>query len=107
MNSVIYMTINNEILRRAVKKWGIPSQVKVCIEELTELVQVLCKLDRKINGANITNLIDEIADVEIMLQQIKLIYKDGDCPQLDLLIEKKKEEKIDRLEKMLNNNRRW
>lgn len=101
------MSIDDEILRKAVKKWGINSQIKVCIEELAELTQVLCKLDRKINGSTVTQLIDEIADVEIMLQQIKLIYKDGICPRLDTLIEERKVEKITRIKRLLDNNRRW
>jgi hypothetical protein len=86
----------NSIYERALDKWGIENQIKICIEELAELIQVLAKHGRKINGTSIEKIAEEIADVELMIEQMKIafkIYKD---------VEKWKDVKIKRLEGYLN-----
>lgn len=55
------------------KKYGIENQIIVAIEELSELGKELCKLLR--NRSNKEELIEELADVEIMLEQIIYYYK--------------------------------
>ena len=40
-------------------------------EKLAELTQALSKYKRKNNNKNFDNIIEEIADVEVMLHQIK------------------------------------
>lgn len=64
------------------------------IEEIYK--QAICKNFR--GNANTDNIIEEIADVEIMLAQLKLIYK---LNKNEVCL--KKAEKITRLEERLNN----
>lgn len=64
------------------------------IEELTELTEVLIKDTNK--GVDRENIIDEIADVYIMLEQIKMIYH-VDALELDNQINKKIERQLNRI----------
>ena len=59
------------VFRDAIKKYGEKLQLTVAIEELSELQKEICKVLRG-NGSK-ENLTEEIADVYIMLEQLKLI----------------------------------
>lgn len=60
-----------EFYKKVVDTYG-NQQVIVAIEELSELQKELCKALRcKVNFDNIT---EEIADVEIMLEQMKIYF---------------------------------
>ena len=49
-------------------------QIIVCIEELSELQKELCKLLRDEKGsANFEKVVEEIADVLIMIEQVKMM----------------------------------
>lgn len=63
---------NTEIYEKLLDKYG-DKQLIVAIEELSELQKEICKYlrNRQIEKKNI---IEEIADVEIMLEQIKLYF---------------------------------
>lgn len=69
-------------------------QIIVAVEELSELQKELCKYLR--DKYNEENLIEEIADVEIVLEQIKLYFN---LDQND--IDKIKEQKIERTKERL------
>lgn len=56
----------------AIKTFGALPQMVVAIEECSELQKEIAKIIRK--KGNLTNLAEEIADVEIMLEQLKLIF---------------------------------
>ena len=58
-----------EIVRSALRCWGTQHQVVVAIEEMSELQKELCKLER--GNADMNHIAEEIADVEIMLAQMK------------------------------------
>ena len=73
-----------KILNNLVKTYE-DKQLIVAVEELSELQKELCKSLR--DKTNIDNLIEELADVEIMLQQIKIYF---DIPSLDIEIMKKR-----------------
>lgn len=90
MNEII------EIEKRAIEAYGKDAQLKMAIEEMAELTQAICKSFR--GKDNLDNIIEEIADVEIMLAQLKLIYK---LNKNEVLV--KKVEKLRRLEERLNN----
>lgn len=81
-------------LYKAVKRFGAISQTIVAIEELSELQKELTKELRLIG--NIDHLAEEVADVEIMLDQLRIIY-----PDLDRRVEEWRSKKIDRLESRL------
>ena len=60
---------NAEVLQRALDTYGSTLQIVVMMEEMSELQKELCKYLRgKYSPANIA---EEIADVEIMLEQMK------------------------------------
>jgi NTP pyrophosphatase (non-canonical NTP hydrolase) len=59
----------NEILTAAIKTFGEKPQEEVAIEECSELIQAICHKHR----GRKDNIAEEIADVEIMLEQLKII----------------------------------
>lgn len=73
------------VMRRALATWGERQQVIKAIEELSELQQALCKwlnvgvqvregLDA---GQALSRVDDELADVTIMLHQLRQIFDDS------------------------------
>lgn len=56
----------------AIEFFGVTSQKIMVIEEMSELTKELCKELR--NRGNVEQIADELADVEITLAQIKIIY---------------------------------
>ena len=76
------------ICKKAVKTFGKDIQEMTFIEECGELFQALSKKRR---GFKHTNVAEEIADVEIALEQLKHIHK---CHQE---VEKWKDKKLMRL----------
>lgn len=58
--------------RVALRKWGVAAQTMMAIEEMSELTKEICKLGR--GKCDMESLADEIADVTIMLEQLRLIY---------------------------------
>lgn len=73
-------------LLAAIKVFGIESQVDMCLEEMSELAKALLKLRRSplkdqnilTQGKLIVDIREEIADVQIMLDQMRLIYGHDD-----------------------------
>ena len=61
---------NEMIIDTAIVRYGVKAQTDVAIEEMAELTQALIR-HRRGRPSNIT---EEIADVEIMLEQLKRIY---------------------------------
>lgn len=88
-----------EILKEAIKHYGAQMQVNVAIEEMSELTKELCKSVR--NNANYANIAEEIADVTIMLEQLKIIF--ALSPKA---IEDIKDYKLRRLESRIFNEKR-
>ena len=65
------------LLDRAITTYGAPAQKDMAVEEMAELTKALCKVKRATPGATtaaIANVIEEIADVQIMLAQLRLIF---------------------------------
>ena len=76
-----------ETLVAAVNTYGVDAQVDMCIEEMSELAKALLKMRRvkympadapaRSDRAIIEKqkqIIEEVADVQIMLEQMRLIY---------------------------------
>ena len=59
-------------LRSLIEHYGHAHQQIKAIEEMAELIQELSKFD----GENLKKIIDELADVEVMVEQLKIIF---DC----------------------------
>jgi len=63
------------VYRKAISKWGRGAQIDVAIEEMAELIHALCKSRRRIRPKGwLYNIYEEIADVEIILEQMKIIF---------------------------------
>jgi len=72
-----------QILRTAIKAWGDSAQVDMAIEEMSELTKALLKYRRA--GSNELKLrrehdaiLDEMADVKIMMAQLEILYGSPD-----------------------------
>lgn len=61
-----------EILAAAVSTWGKDAQAKMLLEEMAELQKEICKAWR--GKDNEVEIAEEVADVEVMLAQIKMIF---------------------------------
>ncbi|MDH6367267.1 hypothetical protein EDD63_14016 [Breznakia blatticola] len=84
----------NEILKLAIKTWGVDAQTNCAMEELAELIQAISKFKRGYD--NKEDIIDEIVDVQIMIDQIKLI-----CDIDDTMLEKRATYKLQRIKNRL------
>lgn len=70
------------VLKAAIDKYGNDSQLAVAQEECAELIQAISKLNRagssdhpgRTAKAAMNNLMEEAADVQIMLDQIRIMY---------------------------------
>lgn len=74
-----------------INHFGKRNQVIVAIEELSELQKELCKYLR--DDSDLSHLTEEMADVEIMLEQLKIIFENSKA------IERVKNYKINRTQK--------
>ena len=85
-----------QVVNNAINHYGIFLQKLVAIEEMAELIKEIVKSFR--GEKNRENIVEEIADVEIMMQQLSLIY---DCT-FDVVEMRRK--KIERLKTRLEND---
>lgn len=81
---------NREILENALTTFGAEAQILMAMEEMAELQKELCKNLR--GKDNVANIAEEIADVQIMLEQMTLLY---DCEHA---VQANREYKLMRLE---------
>lgn len=84
-----------EVLQRALYTYGSFLQVAVMMEEMSELQKELCKYLR--GKYSLANIAEEIADVEIMLEQMKMLF----CCTDDVRNERRR--KVERLKERLDN----
>ena len=83
-----------DVLGKAVEEWGVNVNLWVFVEEVGELVKEIAKAVRY--EPNYNKIIEEVADVEIALELLKIIFK------LDQEhIERIKKDKIERLKERL------
>lgn len=81
---------------KALDKWGLTSQILMLAEESSELsVACLHYLRNKKNQVGFRELTEEIADVEIMIEEIKFYLK------IDQWVQEFRAEKLNRLEQYL------
>ena len=89
----------NKVLADAIATYGTKSQEDKVIEECSELIKAILKLRYNEEDYKIPILKDaiaeEMADVEIMLEQMKMIHDNRE------LVESQKAKKIERLERRL------
>jgi NTP pyrophosphatase (non-canonical NTP hydrolase) len=91
----------NVLLKRAIDKYGWESQADNVIEEAAELIHAICKHKRKaaqgkFSGPRLDAVIEEIADLQIALDQAKLIYC-GQSPGAEKAFDDVKRRKLEKL----------
>jgi len=85
----------DSVCKSADEKFGVDAQVFMAIEEMAELMKELSKAyPGKNNGDEIRS---EIADVEIMMMQMRYIFDIKDAGSIDDI----KQEKLARLQRLI------
>lgn len=87
--------VEKYIFGKALSHYGPEEQIKMLYEEMAELQLAVCKHGR--GADNIDNIAEEIADVGIMLDQMRLLF------DVAPLSEAKRGEKVARLAERMNN----
>ncbi len=85
----------DSVIERAIKTYGEEAQLWMVIEEMSELAKEICKYKRGMN--NPETIAEEIADVQIMLEQAKIIF--GNSRRVNEMIEYKLNRLQSRLDK--------
>ena len=68
--------LQKSVIENALDKWGSMSELVVTIEELSELQKEVTKQIR--NEGKMENLVEEMADVYIVMEYLKLIFAIND-----------------------------
>ena len=93
-----------EICAAAVKRFGPRDQILKAIEELAELQRALARYSAKwMDERSVANVHEEVADVEIMMAQLRLIFdeteiddwEDSKLERLAMMVGVKIEEEVD------------
>jgi NTP pyrophosphatase (non-canonical NTP hydrolase) len=82
--------------KRFLDRYGLTSQINMCIEEMSELTKALCKSmrdDYKENPKLLDDIREELADVLNMVEQLEFCFGEKD-------IETIRNEKIERSKKL-------
>ena len=87
---------NDDIYSRAVNTFGETSRLILAIEEMSELIKELSKYTR--GRENIGSICEEMADVEIMLEQLKIVFRNRAA------VDYYRSQKLQRLSDRLNGN---
>lgn len=92
------------LLDRAITTYGASAQMDMAVEEMAELMtKALCKIKRAQAGCEVTaaigNVIEEMADVQIMLDQLRIIFHRS--------TEEIEEAKLERLKNRLDGQNNW
>ena len=85
----------NPVLKRALQTWGGQAQMLMGVEEMSELTKEILKNVNR-GKDNVAAIVEETADVEIMLEQLKENYQIADK------VEAYKSEKIKLIERRLD-----
>ena len=89
MNKVTYEQ-RKAVYDAALRTYGADAQMMMAVEEMSELTKEICKIGR--GKQDLRGLVDEIADVTIMMEQLCLIYGVG------RRVDRRMDAKIQRLE---------
>lgn len=86
--------VEKMIFGKALAVWGHEAQITMVFEEMSELQKELCKMLR--GKDNVQEIAEEIADVEIMLDQMKMLFN------VCALVDVRRGEKVARLAERLD-----
>ena len=76
------MNIDKTILDKAIAHYGPDAQLNKCIEECLELALAISRHKLNPSTETLTNIIDELADVSIMVAQATIIVQTIDDEQV-------------------------
>lgn len=89
--------LKHYIVERAIGKYGKDKQLIVAIEEMSELQKEICKAMRnETPSLNYDQLIEEMADVRLMLYELQVMYKIS-TEELDVMEDMKLERLYERI----------
>lgn len=92
--------------QQAIAHYGEKKQLVKAMEESAEFIQATAKYIAKPTDKNRDRMIEEMADLEIMLAQAKMILKDNwDEYPIDAQVENQKVQKLERLERRINESK--
>lgn len=97
----------HDVFLDAIKTWGEIVQLDIAVEECSELIKAIMKFKRKVMTNNpcdkeVKNIIEEVADVSIMIEQIKRMRCGNESgPIMQEKIEVAIKDKIERLKERL------
>lgn len=90
--------IERETFCAALNLYGGKAQITMVFEEMAELQDALCKFLRgRVDGNTLANIAEEIADVGIMLDQMKIEF------QVEDAVEEQRAYKVQRLRERIDN----
>ena len=97
---VLFTENEIRIMQKALEQWGLNVQIGQTVEECAELIVALQKhSNRSPQPGTVENILDEIADVEIMLAQMRIALNIDDD-----VLRKRIENKFSRLSKYLSDD---
>ena len=86
----------NEAIGEIAEHYGVKAQSMQTCEECAELIQAVSKLTRGVTEMRILALVEEIADVRIMMSQLMQLYG---IPETEIatLVERKLQRQLERI----------
>ena len=93
-------------IKKIADHYGIDSQLNILQEELSELIQAVSKFRR----GDPSHILEEIADVEIMLDQVKYLLGNPEIPRvvvekfIKIIREDKIKRQLNRIQEEAGNN---
>ena len=84
--------------KKCIDVWGEDAQIKMCIEEMSELTKELCKNWRKAKRntpEQIDYICEEIADVQNMIDQMQLVFGEKKVEEYRQMKKTRTEKKLD------------
>lgn len=97
------VSYDERIMQQAIETYGVQAQCDVAIEEMAELTKAIVKIRRVADDYGKTrvaldNLLEEIADVDIMIDQLKIMWGPKQ-------VEEYRRKKLARLDRRLRDDR--
>lgn len=93
------ISVKRDTLKEAIRVFGCEAQLDIVVEELAELT---CAIQRRKRGRPDANVEEEMGDVFVILEQLKMIYGISES-EIQGWIDSKIERLQDRIEKVKRN----
>ena len=87
-----------EKCRQIVEHYGFEGQRDILIEECAELIQAVCKIKRDGGGVSF-NFLEELADVSIMIEQMKQALNGKELIEFLTIVNQKIERQLARIKR--------